>query len=229
MERIIFEDTNKHKGQRNHLIDVLKSKGIKDSKVLEAIRSIPRHLFLPQDFENHAYEDKAFPIDEGQTISQPYTVAYQTQLLDIKKNEKVLEIGTGSGFQALLIQLLGAQLFSIERHQVLHLKAQKLIQKVCTQFQLKTEHKAQYICGDGSKGWIQEAPFDKIIVTAAAPAIPKALVNQLKTGGLLIIPVGGDLNLQKMIKITKTSDKDFKHEILDNFSFVPLLGENGWK
>jgi protein-L-isoaspartate(D-aspartate) O-methyltransferase len=223
-----LKDTFKHQGQRNQLIDLLKSKGISSAHVLDVMNQIPRHLFLPVDFESHAYEDKAFPIEEGQTISQPYTVAYQTQLLNIQKGDKVLEIGTGSGYQALVLMLMGAELFSIERHALLSQLSIGLLNNIVKVFKFKIHYQPHFLVGDGTKGWMDKAPFDKIIVTAAAPAVPKALVNQLNVGGVLIIPVGQSLKTQKMVRLTKKEDGSFSTEVFDEFSFVPLLGENGW-
>lgn len=228
MNKVELKDTFKHQGQRNELIDLLQSKGISNTSVLEVMRLIPRHLFLPVDFESHAYEDKAFPIEEGQTISQPYTVAYQTQLLNIKKGDKVLEIGTGSGYQALVLMMLGAELYSIERHALLSQLSIALLKDVIKAFKFKIDYQPHFLVEDGTKGWLQKAPFDKIIVTAAAPAVPKALVNQLNVGGSIIIPVGQSLKTQKMVRLTKKEDGSFSTEVFDEFSFVPLLGENGW-
>ncbi len=219
--RRAFEDTYKHKGLRNKLTESLRKKGISDQRVLDAINSIPRHYFIPAEFEIHAYEDKPFPIGEGQTISQPYTVAFQTQLLQLKAGDKVLEIGTGSGYQAAVLLLCGAKVFSIERHSELSQKAAKT---------LKLIHAGpiHLSVGDGTKGWAEHAPFDKIIVTAGAPSIPKMLFNQLAVGGQLIIPVGNEQK-QKMVRITKLPDLTPQSEVFDDFSFVPLIGENGWK
>ncbi len=215
-----FEDTYKHKGLRNGLDEKLKAKGISELGVLKAINSIPRHFFIPPEFEIHAYEDKPFPIGEGQTISQPYTVAFQTQLLKLKPGDKVLEIGTGSGYQAAVLSLCGANVYSIERHEALSMQAAKTLKLInCGKIHL--------IVGDGTKGWPEKAPFDKIIVTAGAPSVPKTLFNQLAVGGYLVIPVGND-SKQKMVRITKLPTLELKSEIFDEFSFVPLIGENGW-
>ena len=219
--RRAFEDTYKHKGLRNRLVDQLKAKGIKDKPVLEAINRIQRHYFIPPEFEIHAYEDKPFPIGEGQTISQPYTVAFQTQLLQLKPGDRVLEIGTGSGYQAAVLSLCGAIVYSIERHEVLSKQAARTLKLISiSNVKLKV--------GDGTQGWPEESPFDKIIVTAGAPSVPKILFNQLSVGGILVIPVG-DGNVQKMVRITKSPSLEPKSEIFDEFSFVPLIGENGWK
>lgn len=216
-----LEDTYKHKGLRNGLIEKLKVKGITDIRVLEAINSIQRHFFIPNEFEMHAYEDKPFPIGEGQTISQPYTVAFQTQLLQLKPGDKVLEIGTGSGYQAAVLSLCGANVFSIERHENLSKQASKTLKIIGV-------NNVQFKTGDGTNGWAEFAPYDKIIVTAGAPSVPKTLFNQLSMGGYLVIPVGNDTK-QKMVRITKMPNLEPKSEIFDEFSFVPLIGENGWK
>ena len=213
-------DTYKDKGARKKLIDELKVKGIKDIEVLSAISKVPRHFFFSKTFHAHAYLDKAFPIGEGQTISQPYTVAYQTQMLQVEKNDKVLEIGTGSGYQAAILIEMGAKVFTIERHEKLHKNACLLLDK------LNYKYTAKY--GDGTNGWDANAPFDKIIVTAGAPVIPQKLISQLKVGGIMIIPVGNETK-QKMFSIVKKSATDFEKIPLDSFSFVPLVGENGWK
>lgn len=216
-----MEDSNRHKGMRKRLAENLYDKGIRDEKVLGAIQAIPRHFFLDKAFEEHAYEDKAFPIDEHQTISQPYTVAYQTELLQIKKREKVLEIGTGSGYQSSVLAVLGARLYTIERHEQLYKKAKKM-------FELLGLLGIRSYFGDGYKGLGEFAPFDKIIVTAGAQEIPKDLLKQLKIGGMLVIPVGNNQQ-QRMLKITRTGSTDYQREEYDNFRFVPLLkGKNSW-
>ncbi len=218
-----YQDTYKHKGQRRLLREQLEQKGISDAAVLNAIDTLPRHFFLPPEFESHAYEDKAFPILAGQTISQPYTVAYQTQLLGIQEGSKVLEIGTGSGYQAAVLALCKAQVYSIERHKELSVSAGALLKTIGLTNQM------HLFVGDGTKGLAAHAPYDAIIVTAGAPSVPKALISQLKIGGRLVIPVGKQAEVQKMVRITKTTDTDIKTEIFDDFSFVPLVGENGWK
>ena len=216
-----FEDAYKHKGLRNGLTDKLRLKGIKDETVLKAINTVPRHFFIPSEFEIHAYEDKAFPIGAGQTISQPYTVAYQTQLLQLQAGDKVLEIGTGSGYQASVLLACGANVFSIERHASLSKQAASVLQLIGNQnLNLKV--------GDGTLGWQEHAPYNKIIVTAGAPSVPKILFNQLIEGGFLVIPVGNDTK-QKMVRITKLAGNEIKTEIFEDFSFVPLIGENGWQ
>lgn len=220
-----YQDTYKHKGLRNQLEALLRSKGIVDEGVLKAISTLPRHFFLPHDFESHAYEDKAFPIGEGQTISQPYTVAYQTQLLSLKPGDKVLEIGTGSGYQAAVLLACGANVYSIERHQNLSDTAARTLKTAIPHDWMSRLH---LFVGDGTRGLIEHAPYHKIIVTAGAPSVPKTLLSQLQIGGILVIPVGKD-EVQKMVRITKISDKDIHTEVFADFSFVPLVGENGWK
>jgi protein-L-isoaspartate(D-aspartate) O-methyltransferase len=214
-----FEDTYRHKGLRKQLVDTLKEKGITDEKVLKAIGDVPRHYFLDSAFDKIAYEDKAFPIAESQTISQPYTVAYQSQLLDIKQYEKVLEIGTGSGYQAIVLAEMGAKVFTIER--------QKKLFDIHKKFILRNKYpNIKYFYGDGFEGLPTYAPFDKAIVTAAAPFIPQKLIEQLKPGGKMVIPVG-EGKVQKMLRITKNADGSTSEEIFDNFSFVPMLeGKN---
>lgn len=214
-----LEDTYKNKGARKKLAELLSSKGITDRAVLEAILKIPRHYFFNKTFESHAYEDKAFPIGEGQTISQPYTVAYQTQLLHVHKGDKILEIGTGSGYQAAVLCELGAKVYSIERHEKLSQSAAMMLKAL--------NYTATLLHGDGTKGWPEHAPFDKIIVTAGAPVIPKQLAAQLSIGGILVIPVGDD-KIQKMITVVRKSEKSFEKIVMDEFKFVPLIGENGW-
>lgn len=215
-----FEDSYRHKGLRKQLIVQLKEKGITDEKLLEAINNIPRHYFLDSAFEKVAYEDKAFPIAEGQTISQPYTVAYQTQLLEVKPFEKALEIGTGSGFQAMVLAELGVKVYTIER--------QKKLFDLHKTFILRNKYpNIKYFYGDGYEGLASFAPFDKVLVTAAAPFIPPKLVEQLKVGGKLVIPVGEGA-VQKMLRLTRNADGTYEEEVFDNFSFVPMLvGRNG--
>ncbi len=210
-----YEDTYKQKGLRRQLVDSIRQKGITDENVLAAIGNIPRHFFLDTAFEGIAYEDRAFPIGEGQTISQPYTVAYQSQLLEIKPYEKVLEIGTGSAYQACVLAELKANVFTIER--------QKKLFELVKQFQFKSKYpNLRFFYGDGYEGLSSYAPFDKILVTAAAPQIPEKLLQQLKIGGKMVIPVGGQ-DVQRMLRITKVSDTEFDQELFDNFTFVPML------
>ncbi|MBN8671932.1 MAG: protein-L-isoaspartate(D-aspartate) O-methyltransferase [Chitinophagales bacterium] len=213
------DDNYLHKGLRRDLVNLLREKGITDERVLEAINSIPRHFFLDPAFERIAYEDRAFPITANQTISQPYTVAYQSQLLEIKKFDKVLEIGTGSAYQACVLAELGALVFSIERQKALY-------DYVGGFFFMKNYPHIKRFYGDGFQGLPTYGPFDKVIVTAAAPFIPPKLIEQLKPGGIAVIPVGDD-NGQKMMRITKDAAGNVKEEILGDFSFVPMLeGKN---
>jgi len=209
-----LKDTFKHKGLRQKLVNTLISKGITNDDVLNAIGKIPRHLFMDSGFLDHAYQDKAFPIAADQTISQPYTVAFQTELLQVKKGDKVLEIGTGSGYQAAVLCELGAKVYSIERQQELFKKTSKFLPKLG--YRAK-----KLIFGDGYKGLVEEAPFDSIIVTAGAPFIPKPLLAQLKINGRLVIPVGEDV--QTMTLYIRTSDKEFEKHEFGEFRFVPLL------
>jgi len=215
-----YKDTYKHKGQRKRLVELITKKGIHDNNVLQAILRIPRHFFFSKEFEEFAYEDKAFPIDENQTISQPYTVAYQSELLQVQKGMKVLEIGTGSGYQASVLAEMGAEVYTIERHKLLHEKAKKQLGE------MGYSH-IHFFWGDGTQGLPNNAPFDRIIVTAGAPAVPKTLVQQLKEGGILVIPVGSS-QTQKMLRITKLPNGETKTETFSDFAFVPLLGEEGW-
>jgi protein-L-isoaspartate(D-aspartate) O-methyltransferase len=209
-----LKDTNKHKGLRNQLAKILEEKGIIDKNVLDAIRTIPRHLFLNSSFEDFAYQDKAFPIGAGQTISQPYTVAFQSQLLDVKKDQKILEIGTGSGYQTAVLCMLGAKVFSVERQNELFKTTSLLLPKLG----IRPKHLS---FGDGYKGLPNHAPFDSIIVTAGAPIIPQPLMAQLKIGGKLVIPVGENEQIMTML-IRKNETQFEKHEFGD-FKFVPLL------
>jgi protein-L-isoaspartate(D-aspartate) O-methyltransferase len=209
-----LKDTFKHKGLRKQLVATLVSKGITNSAVLDAIGSIPRHLFMDSSFLDHAYQDKAFPIAANQTISQPYTVAFQSELLEVRPESKILEIGTGSGYQAAVLCVLGAHVYSIERQLELFKKTSKFLPKIG--YVAK-----RLIFGDGYKGLPDEAPFDRIIVTAGAPFVPKPLLSQLKIGGRLVIPVG-DMDQIMTLYIRKGTKEFEKHE-LGNFKFVPLL------
>lgn len=209
-----MKDTNKHQGLRNQLAKLLEEKGIHDKNVLEAIKKIPRHLFLNSSFEDFAYQDKAFPIAAGQTISQPYTVAFQSQLLQVKKDDKILEIGTGSGYQTAVLCLLGAKVYSVERQNELF----KITSILLPKLGIRPKHLS---FGDGYKGLPNHAPFDSIIVTAGAPVIPKPLMAQLKIGGRLVIPVGEKDQIMTML-IRKNETQFEKHEFGD-FKFVPLL------
>lgn len=210
-----YEDTYQHKGLRKKLIDILREKGITDERVLEAIRTIPRHYFLDSAFDKIAYEDRAFPIAEGQTISQPYTVAYQTQLLQIKPFDKVLEIGTGSIYQATVLAEMGATVYTIERQK-------KLFEKT-KEFVLRSKYpNIKFFYGDGYEGLPTFAPFDKVIITAAAPFVPPKLIEQMKTGATMVIPLNeGDY--QRMLRLTKKADGTYLEEVFENFSFVPML------
>ena len=209
------EDTYRHKGLRKKLTETVRDKGITDERVLTAINTIPRHFFLDSAFDEAAYTDRAFPIGEGQTISQPYTVAYQSQLLEIKPFEKVLEIGTGSAYQAVLLAQMGVQVFTIER--------QKKLFELNKQFDyLKKFTSIKFFYGDGYEGLPTYAPFDKILITAAAPEVPPKLIAQLKPGGMMVLPLGiGEV--QRMMRITKLQNESLKEEVFDQFSFVPML------
>ena len=211
----INEDTYRHKGLRKKLMDILREKGITDEAVLNAMNNIPRHFFMDSALDNIAYEDRAFPISDGQTISQPYTVAYQTQLLQIKRNDKVLEIGTGSIYQATVLAELGAKVFTIERQKNLFDKTKQYIFK-------SKYNNLKFFYGDGFEGLPTFAPFDKVIITAAAPFIPPKLMQQLKPGGFMVIPVDEGLQ-QRMLRLTKNTDGTYSEELFENFSFVPML------
>jgi len=214
-----FIDQYKYKGMRKRLAGNLTRQGAFDPRILRAIEDIPRHFFLDSAFAEQAYEDKAFSIGEGQTISQPYTVVYQTQLLEVKPGDKVLEIGTGSGYQACVLAAIDAKVFSVER-----------IAKLSEQAKIVIKHLGYHVklyVGDGTLGLPKQAPFDKILVTAAAPEIPSALLAQLTIGGFLVIPVG-EMDSQQMIRITRTGEESFQEERFDKFRFVPLIGKEGW-
>lgn len=215
----MLEDNYKQRGLRNKLVKILQNKGISNERVLAAMAKVPRHVFFDNALLEHAYQDKAFPIGEGQTISQPYTVAFQSEKLEVKPGDKILEIGTGSGYQACILLELGAKVYTIEYNQKLFERTKSFLPKL--------GYKPYFFLGDGSKGLPAKAPFDKIIVTAGAPVVPTALTDQLKEGGILIIPVG-DRDKQAMIKIKKQNGKLEKEEF-QNFAFVPLLGKEGWK
>lgn len=209
-----MKDSYRQQGKRKQLVEKLKTKGITSDAVLNAINQVPRHLFMDSSFEDFAYQDKAFPIAEGQTISQPYTVAFQTQLLEVEKRDKVLEIGTGSGFQTAVLCELEAQVYSIERQQKLY--------KLTKRFLEKLNYRPKYLnFGDGYKGLPEYAPFDKIIVTAGAPYVPKPLMAQLKIGGRLVIPVGEDPQI--MTLFIRTDKNKFDKHTFGEFRFVPLL------
>jgi len=209
-------DTYKHKGLRKQLVSTIREKGIVDEEVLNAIGKIPRHLFLDSSFLEFAYQDKPFPIGSGQTISQPYTVAFQTELLEVKPGEKVLEIGTGSGYQACVLEELGAKVFTIERQKKLYMKSKKFLAKL--------NYKAKIFYGDGYKGLPAFAPFDKILITAGAPELPSGLASQLKTGGMIVVPLGRG-GIQVMARFIKEEDGSTRKEDHGTFRFVPLLKE----
>jgi protein-L-isoaspartate(D-aspartate) O-methyltransferase len=215
MQTKLPEDTFRHKGLRKKLIDIVKEQGITDEAVLAAMNNIPRHFFMDTALDNIAYEDRAFPISDGQTISQPYTVAYQTQLLQIKPYDKVLEIGTGSIYQATVLAELGAKVFTIERQKNLFDKTKEYI------FKNKYSN-IKFFYGDGFLGLPNFAPFDKVLITAAAPFLPPKLLEQLKPGGIMVIPVDDGEN-QTMKRITKNADGSFEEEVFSKFSFVPML------
>jgi protein-L-isoaspartate(D-aspartate) O-methyltransferase len=215
----MVEDSYKERGLRNKLVKKLSGKGIKNEAVLAAIGRVPRHVFFDRALISHAYEDKAFPIGEGQTISQPYTVAFQSEKLEIKPKDKVLEIGTGSGYQACILMELGARVYTIEYNRKLYERVKDFLPAM--------GYKPHFFHGDGSKGLAAKAPFDKIIVTAGAPIVPQALTDQLAEGGILVIPVG-NREKQVMLRIRKLNGKLMQEEF-DYFAFVPLLGDEGWK
>ncbi|MBW6497327.1 MAG: protein-L-isoaspartate(D-aspartate) O-methyltransferase [Bacteroidales bacterium] len=208
-------DNYRHKGLRRKLAEEIRQKGIRDERVIGAIERIPRHFFLDSSFVEFAYQDKPFPIGSGQTISQPYTVAFQTELLEVKKGEKVLEIGTGSGYQACVLLEIGAKVFSIERHHSLYIKTKALLQKM--------GYNARLFYGDGYKGLPAFAPFDKILITAAAPEAPPELLKQLKIGGMMVVPVGSG-GTQVMMRITKVDEGKYELNDFGQFRFVPMLG-----
>ena len=207
-------DSTKHQGMRRHLVEQLRSKGITDEEVLSAIGSVPRHLFMDSGFESHAYQDKAFPIAAEQTISQPYTVAFQSQLLQLQKGQSVLEIGTGSGYQTAVLIFLGADVYSIERQHQLYRYSMRQLPKL-------GYRSKKLVFGDGYKGLPEFAPFDRILVTAGAKEVPKALLNQLVIGGRMVIPVGTET--QEMILMVRTSAKEFEKQKHGTFRFVPML------
>nr|WP_067059209.1 protein-L-isoaspartate(D-aspartate) O-methyltransferase [Mucilaginibacter sp. L294] len=214
-----FIDNYREQGARKRLVEILRKKGIEDEKVLHAIGKVPRHYFFDETFWNQAYKDIAFPIGAGQTISQPYTVAYQTELLHIQKNDKVLEIGTGCGYQTCVLMEVGAKVFTIERQEKLYERTIQVLPYM--------GYKPKFFLGDGSIGIAEDAPYDKIIVTAGAPTVPEILLKQLKIGGILVIPVG-DEKSQKMVTVLKTAEHDYERHVLDTFRFVPLVGDRAW-
>ena len=210
----LVTDTYRHKGLRKRMVDALRRRGISDEALLTAMNAVPRHFFLDKAFEEHAYEDKPFPIGHEQTISQPFTVAYQTALLDIKPGDRVLEIGTGSGYQAAILAALGAKVYTVERQEALYFSAKKLLAEMGF-----TSVKCYF--RDGTKGLPEYAPYHKIVVTAGAPVVPEALKQQLAVGGILVIPVGEEV--QYMYRIERISETEHKEEMLDAFRFVPFL------
>ncbi len=216
----MYQDHLKYKQRRKDLCETLKEKGIKDERVLDVFERVPRHLFVETAFEARAYKDTALPIGEGQTISQPFTVARQTELLEVFPGEKILEIGTGSGYQAAILCELGAEVYSVERQKELYEKARSTFKELGYSVQLKL--------GDGSLGWSAYAPYDGIVVTAGAPVVPEDLINQLNVNGRLIVPVG-DEKKQEMVRVIKKRENEFEEEHYRNFKFVPLVGEKGWK
>ncbi len=209
-----MEDSFRHKGLRKKLVELIRSKGITDENVLSALDKVPRHLFMDSSFITFSYSDQAFPIGAGQTISQPYTVAFQTELLEIRPLEKVLEVGTGSGYQTAVLLEMGAKVFTIERQRELFVKAQSTLKLL--------GYKTHFFYGDGYEGIPSYQPYDKILVTAAAPVIPQKLLEQLKIGGKLVIPVGGKTG-QSMVKIIRESENDFIRTEHGAFVFVPLI------
>lgn len=214
-----FVDNYRERGARKKLVEHLKSRGITDDRVLQAIGKIPRHFFFDETFWNQAYKDIAFPIGDGQTISQPYTVAYQTELLHIKNGDKVLEIGTGSGYQTCVLMEVGAKVYTIERQENIYNHTIKVLPGM--------GYKANFFLGDGSKGIPEHAPYHKIIVTAGAPFVPEMLLKQLKVGGVLVIPVG-TAQSQTMVTVIRLNETEFERIELDTFRFVPLVGDQAW-
>ncbi len=213
-------DSYKHKGMRRQLVKAVKAKGIEDERILSIIGKVPRHFFFENALEGHAYEDKAFPIGAGQTISQPYTVAFQSELLKVQPGDKILEIGTGSGYQSIVLLELGADVYTIEYQKELFERTKAFLPRM--------GYRPNFFFGDGSKGISRFAPYDKIIVTAGAPTVPDALIDQLNIGGILVIPVG-NAKTQQMLRITKTGENKVRTERFTDFKFVPLLGADGWK
>jgi protein-L-isoaspartate(D-aspartate) O-methyltransferase len=214
----MLNDTYRHKGLRRQLSALLKEKGIENAEVLNAIATVPRHLFLDNAFIERAYEDIAFPIGSGQTISRPHTVAFQTELLELVKGEKVLEIGTGSGYQTSVLMEMGVKVFTVERQKALYDKTKTFLPSI--------GYSTKFFYGDGYKGLPVFAPFDKIIITAGAPSIPEALLEQLKIGGLMVIPVGDPIQIMTLIK--KVANKKFEKVEYGEFKFVPLLEHKDW-
>ena len=216
---VLMVDTYKHKGLRRKLVESIQQRGIQNQEVLDAIEAIPRHLFLDNIFEKLAYTDKAFRIGSGQTISQPYTVAFQTTLLDVKKGDKILEIGTGSGYQSCVLMELGAKVFTIERHKPLYNKAREFLPDL--------GYRPKFFHGDGYVGLPSFAPFDKILVTAGAPFVPNALREQLVVGGVIVIPVG-DMKVQVMTTVRRVEENKFEVKKHGDFVFIPMLDKRSW-
>jgi protein-L-isoaspartate(D-aspartate) O-methyltransferase len=209
-----------YRGKRIGLVQILTEKGITDQHVLQAIGTVPRHVFIDTALHRRAYEDTALPIGMRQTISQPYTVARQTELLQVEKGDKILEIGTGSGYQAAILCEMGAHVYTVERHDYLHQHAREVLKTL--------GYKVRAKCGDGTEGWSAYGPYDGIVVTAGAPVVPEALVSQLNVDGRLIIPVG-DQNVQTMLRITRVNEQEYIEEEFADFQFVPLIGREGWR
>ncbi|MGK6353031.1 protein-L-isoaspartate(D-aspartate) O-methyltransferase [Parapedobacter sp. DT-150] len=214
-----FIDNYRERGARKQLVELLKQRGIEDKRVLAAIGKVPRHFFFDETFWNQAYKDIAFPIGDGQTISQPYTVAYQTELLHIRPGDKVLEIGTGSGYQTCILLELGADVYTIERQHNLYHRTIQVLPHM--------GYKPHFFLGDGSKGIPDHAPYDKILVTAGAPFVPEVMLKQLRVGGVLVIPVGNE-KTQKMVTILRVGEQEYERIELDTFRFVPLVGDQAW-
>lgn len=214
-----FIDNYRERGARKQLVELLKRRGIEDKRVLAAIGKVPRHYFFDETFWNQAYRDIAFPIGDGQTISQPYTVAYQTELLHIERGDRVLEIGTGSGYQTCILLELGAEVYTIERQQSLYNRTIQVLPYM--------GYKPNFFLGDGSKGIPKHAPYDKILVTAGAPFVPDVMLKQLRIGGLLVIPVGSEKE-QKMMTVLRVGEQAYERIELDTFRFVPLVGDSAW-
>lgn len=218
---VIVKDSYRLKGLRKKLIHQLEKKGIEDQAVLNAFEQVPRHWFLDTAFAEHAYEDKPFSIGEGQTISQPFTVAYQTQLLKVQPGSKIMEIGTGSGYQAAILAAMGASVYTIERVESLLVKAEQTLTNIGFTSQIHLN------LGDGTEGLPDHAPFDRILVTAAAPSVPQVYLDQLKVDGMMVIPIGSEGG-QFMYRITKIDSITYEEETFHQFRFVPLKGKYGW-
>lgn len=214
-----FIDNYRERGARKQLVELLKQRGIEDKGVLAAIGKVPRHYFFDETFWNQAYKDIAFPIGDGQTISQPYTVAYQTELLHIQRGDKVLEIGTGSGYQTCILLELGADVYTIERQPSLYNRTIQVLPYM--------GYKPHFFLGDGSRGIPEHAPYDKILVTAGAPFVPDIMLKQLRIGGVMVIPVGSEKE-QKMVTILRVGEQEYERIELDTFRFVPLVGDQAW-